>query len=142
MSGVYELDMSQMISQMGVPQVQGMPDMQKIMSDMAASAGGSERIAFDGNRVVMQMGMMEIRGTYSCHRQGQAGACVKSELDEAGRRYEEGSTTTWRSQDHTGRAAGCEVYNGRSFNVLEAIQSAPTGSKSKSLRDRFTLLRL
>lgn len=64
MSGVYELDVSQMVSQMGIPQVQGMPDMQKIMKDVAASAGGSERITFDGNRIVMQMGLMEIRGTY------------------------------------------------------------------------------
>ncbi len=53
MSGVYEVDMAQTMAQMGLSQPQGMPNM-----------GGMSRIAFDGDRVVVQMGMMEIRGSY------------------------------------------------------------------------------
>lgn len=56
MSGVYEMDMSEMMSQMGVPQIQGMPEMQQLT--------GGQRITFDGNRVILQMGLSEIRGTY------------------------------------------------------------------------------
>jgi hypothetical protein len=54
MSGVYEMDMSGTMAQMGLPTVKGMlPEM-----------GGMYRITFNGNRVVVQSGISEIRGNY------------------------------------------------------------------------------